>query len=500
MTPFHQRTTSYALRVAAIALAMGVAGCASSKQSGSQAPTPARASADSNRALPGPGALSTPNADPFPSTYKPFPSRPTLIKNVTIFTAAGPRIENGAIFLRDGKIVAVAKSADDQAITQAISGSNPVIIDGQGKFVTPGIIDVHSHMGVYSAPGVEANSDGNEATSPATPEVWAEHSVWPQDPQFPRGLAGGVTTRQILPGSANLFGGRGVVLKVVPSRTVQGMKFPGAKYGLKMACGENPKRVYGERGGPSTRMGNVAGYREQWIKAEEYRRKWDKWNKDREGPPPNRDLAMETLAEVLRGNILVQNHCYRADEMAQMIDIAHEFGYKIRAFHHGVEAYKIADLLAREGIGAAVWADWGAFKMEALDAVRPNLAMLDKAGVKAMIHSDDPSGDQRLNQEVAKAMAAGRAAGIDISEEEAVKWMTINPAWALDLDSRIGSLEPGKNADVVLWSGDPFSVYTHTEKVWVDGALLYDRSDPAEHWRTDFDLGFVPEQTTGGSK
>jgi imidazolonepropionase-like amidohydrolase len=267
-----------------------------------------------------------------------------------------------------------------------------------------------------------------------------------------------------------------------------------------MACGENPKRVYGERGGPSTRMGNVAGYREQWIKAEEYRRKWDKWNKDREGPPPARDLAMETLAEVLRGNILVQNHCYRADEMAQMIDIAHEFGYKIRAFHHGVEAYKIADLLAKEGIGAAVWADWGAFKMEALDAVRPNLALLSKAGVRAMIHSDDPSGDQRLNQEVAKAMAAGRAAGIDISEEDAVKWMTINPAWALGLDSKIGSLEPGKNADVVLWSGDPFSVYAHTEKVWVDGALLYDRSDPTEQWRTDFELGFVPEQTTGGSK
>src|SRR5690606_17308820 len=152
------------------------------------------------------------------------------------------RIENGALFMRDGKIVAVAKSADDQAITQAISGSNPVIIDGQGKFVTPGIIDVHSHMGLYPAPGVAANSDGNEATSPATPEVWAEHSVWPQDPQFPRGLAGGVTTMQILPGSANLFGGRGVTLKVVPSRTVQGMKFPGAKYGLKMACGENPKR------------------------------------------------------------------------------------------------------------------------------------------------------------------------------------------------------------------------------------------------------------------
>jgi imidazolonepropionase-like amidohydrolase len=500
MTTSHQRTTRRVSRAVTVALALAAFGCAPSRGQGAQAPSPARAAADSAAAAPGPGALSTPNANPFPSTYKPFPSRPTLIKNVTILTAAGPRIENGALLMRDGKIVVVAKSANDAAITREISGAEPVIIDGQGKFVTPGIIDVHSHMGVYSAPGVEANSDGNEATSPATPEVWAEHSVWPQDPQFPRGLAGGVTTMQILPGSANLIGGRGVVVKVVPSRTVQGMKFPGAKYGLKMACGENPKRVYGNKGGPSTRMGNVAGYREQWIKAEEYRRKWDKWNKDHQGPPPTRDLAMETLAEVLRGNILVQNHCYRADEMAQMIDIAHEFGYKIRAFHHGVEAYKVADLLAREGIGAAVWADWGAFKMEALDAVRPNLALLSKAGVRAMIHSDDPSGAQRLNQEVAKALAAGRAAGLDISEDDAVKWMTINPAWALGLDSKIGSIEPGKNADVVLWSGDPFSIYSHAEKVWIDGAMLYDRSDPAEEWRTDFELGFVPEQTTGGSK
>lgn len=488
------------MRLAALALAVVIVGCAPAK--GSQAPEPARAAGDSGQktTAPGPGALSVPNADPFPSTYKPFPSKPTLIRNVTILTAAGPRIVNGAVLLRDGKIAVVAKSADDPAIARAVSELHPEVIDGQGKFLTPGIIDVHSHIGVYPAPGVEANSDGNEATSPSTPHVWAEHSVWPHDPQFPRSLAGGVTTQQILPGSANLIGGRSVVLKTVPSRTVQGMKFPGAKYGLKMACGENPKRVYGNRGGPSTRMGNVAGYRAQWIKAEDYRRKWDRWNADHKGDPPSRDLAMETLAEVLRGNILVHNHCYRADEMAQMVDISHEFGYKIRVFHHGVEAYKAADLLAKEGTGAAVWADWGAFKMEALDAVRTNLAILSSHGARAMIHSDDPSGAQRLNQEVAKAVAAGRAAGIPISEDEAIKWMTINPAWALDLDSKIGSIEPGKNADVVLWSGDPFSVYTHTEKVWIDGALLYDRNDPARQWRTDFDLGFTPEQTAGGKK
>jgi imidazolonepropionase-like amidohydrolase len=431
---------------------------------------------------PGPGGLSIPNADPFPSTYVPFASRPTVIRNVNIMTAVGPMIQNGSILLQNGKIAAIGAN-----VTMP---TDAVVIDAGGKYVTPGIIDVHSHLGVYAAPGVPALSDGNEATDPVTAHVWAEHSVWPQDPQFPRNLAGGVTTLQVLPGSANLIGGRSVVLKVVPARSVQGMKFPGAKYGLKMACGENPKRVYQNRG-PSTRMGNVAGYRAAWIGAEQYRRKWDAWLADRKGEPPSRDLKNETLAEVLRGNILVHNHCYRADEMMQMIDIAREFGYAIRSFHHGVEAYKIADVLAKENIAGSLWADWGGFKMEALDAVRANLAIVHAAGGRAIVHSDDPSGSQRLNQEAAKGMAAGRAAGIRITEDDAIKWITINPAWALGLDDRIGSLAVGKNADVVLWSGNPFSVYSRAEKVWIDGAMIFDRLDPANRWRTDFELGYV---------
>ena len=449
-----------------------------------QAPKTPAAADTTHKTPPGMGAVALPNADPFPSTYKAFPSKTTLIKNVTILTAAGPRIVGGSVLLSGGKIAAVGMNVAAPA--------DAVVIDGTGKFVTPGLVDTHSHLGVYSAPGTEANSDGNEATRPVTAYVWAEHSVWPQDPQFPRDLAGGVTTLQVLPGSANLIGGRSVVLKVVPSRSVQGMKFPGAKYGLKMACGENPKRVYGNKGGPQTRMGNVAGYRQAWIDAEAYRRSWDKYLADpTKGDPPGRDLNNETLAEVLRGNILVHNHCYRADEMMQMIDIAHEFGYKIRSFHHGVEAYKIADVLAKEGISGSLWADWGGFKMEALDGVDANLALVDHAGGRAITHSDDPSGSQRLNQETAKGMAAGRAIGLDISEDQAIKWNTINPAWALGLEDKIGSIETGKNADVVLWSGDPFSVYSHADKVWIDGAMLYDRMDPAARWRTDFELGFV---------
>lgn len=470
------------MRVAALALF--VAACAPQRAPSTPAPQGVAAATDSARpGSPGPGALSTPDADPFPSTYKPRATRPTVLRNVNIFTSTGPLIRNGAIYLRDGKVVEVGQAVNAPA--------DAVVIDGQGKYVTPGIIDTHSHLGVYAAPGGEALSDGNEATNPVTANVWAEHSVWPQDPQFPRNLAGGVTTLQVLPGSANLIGGRSVVLKVVPSATVQGMKFPGAKYGLKMACGENPKRVYANRG-PSTRMGNVAGYRTAWIGAEQYRRRWDKWNRDHQGDPPARDLGLETLAEVLRGDILVHNHCYRADEMAQMIDIAHEFGYSIRSFHHGVEAYKVADLLARDSISGSVWADWGGFKMEAVDGVVGNAALLQQAGVRAIIHSDDPSGSQRLNQEAAKALAEGRRLGISLTDEDAIRWITVNAAWALDLQDRIGSLAPGKNADLVLWSANPLSVYSRPERVWIDGALMYDRNDPKLQWRTDFELGYVP--------
>ena len=279
---------------------------------------------------------------------------------------------------------------------------------------------------------MQAHSDGNEATGPVTADVWAEHSVWPQDPGFSRALAnGGVTALQILPGSANLFGGRSVVLKNVYARTMQGMKFPGAPYGLKMACGENPKRVYGGKGRqPSTRMGNIAVDRATWAQAQEYDRRWTKYEKDG-GEPPARNIAMDTLRGVLDGEIRVQNHCYRADEMAIVMDMAKEFGYKVSAFHHAVEAYKIGDLLKANGTCAAVWADWYGFKMESYDGIHENLALLHKAGACVMIHSDDANGIQRLNQEVAKALAAGRRAGIQVSDEMAWTWLSLNPAKAL---------------------------------------------------------------------
>jgi imidazolonepropionase-like amidohydrolase len=429
-----------------------------------------------------PGSIKI-NANPFPSTYARYPGAVTLIRGATVYDGEGGRIEQGVVLLRDGVIAAVGAS------NAVAVPADAVMIDGTGKFVTPGIIDVHSHLGNYPSPGTQAHSDGNEATDPVRADVWAEHSVWPQDPGFSRALAnGGITTLQILPGSANLFGGRSVVLKNVYARTVQGMKFPGAPYGLKMACGENPKRVYGGKSGPSTRMGNIATTRATWLKALDYKRKWEGYEKEG-GEVPDRDLTMDTLRGVLDGQILIHNHCYRADEMAQMIDVAKEMGYKIASFQHAVESYKIADLLRENGICSAMWADWYGFKMEAFDGIEENIAFVERAGACAIVHSDDENGIQRLNQEAAKALAHGRRAGLQMTDAQAWKWLSANPARSLGIYDRTGSLAPGKMADVVLWNGDPFSVYSRPEKVWIDGAMMYDSNDPRRRPVSDFELG-----------
>jgi imidazolonepropionase-like amidohydrolase len=428
--------------------------------------------------------------NPYASTYKAPPSRVTVIRNATILTAAGPAIERGAVLLRDGKVAAVGATVDAPA--------DAVAIDAAGKWVTPGIIDTHSHLGVYAAPGIESLQDGNEMTSPNTAEVSSEHAIWPQDPQFELALAGGVTTMHILPGSGNLFGGRSVTVKNVRARTVDDMKFPGAPYGLKIACGENPMRVYGGRNtAPSTRMGNVAGYRKAWQAATEYRERWRAWKAGGSDPAkrPDRNLQLETLMGVLDGEIRIQNHCYRADEMATMIDISKEFGFKIASFHHAVEAYKVRDLLVAHDICASMWADWWGFKLEAYDGITQNIALVHEAGGCAIVHSDSADGIQRLNQEAAKAIRAGRDAGIAIDRADAVKWLTINPAKALGIEKVTGSLEPGKNADVVIWSADPFSAYAHAERVFIDGVQVFDRADASKAPRSDFQLGILPAPT-----
>lgn len=404
--------------------------------------------------------------EPYESTYVERPASATLFRNVSVYTGDGRTLAPTDVLISDGRIRRIG--------AQPVPADDVAVIEGEGRWLTPGIIDVHSHLGNYASPAVPSTLDHNESVLPNTASVWTEHSVWPQDPQFALALAGGVTTLQILPGSANLFGGRGVTLKNVPARTVQGMKFPGAPQSLKMACGENPKRIYGRQRilPPATRMGNVAGFRAAWAKAAEYRDKRASADADKR---PERDVGLDTLAAVLDGDILVHNHCYRADEMAVMIDVAKEFGYRITAFHHAVESYKVADLLAREGICSAMWADWWGFKLEAFDGVSQNVALVDQAGACAIVHSDSPIGVQRLNQEAAKAMAAARRVGMDVSAGTAWQWISLNAAKALGIAERTGSIEVGKAADVVLWNRDPLSVYARADLVLIDGFTYFDR-------------------------
>ncbi|MFY8297547.1 amidohydrolase [Pseudoalteromonas sp. SS15] len=424
--------------------------------------------------------------NPYPSTYKPVSNKSVLITDATVLTGTGERLESADVYIVDGKIQQVGKDLAVQADTT---------VNAAGKWVTPGIIDVHSHLGAYPSPSVESHQDGNEMISPNTAEVWVEHSVWPQDPGFNRAREGGITTLQILPGSANLFGGRAVTLKNVPAHTMQAMKFPDAPYGLKMACGENPKRVYGRKGvAPYTRMGNMAGYRQAWIEATEYKSAWEQYEAAYKAglnpTAPERDIKYDTLRGVLDGEILIHNHCYKAEEMAMMIDLSKEFGYHAGTFHHGIEAYKVADLLAENGNCAALWPDWWGFKMEAYDMVQENVAIVDAVKNScAVVHSDSDTTIQRLNQEAAKIMYTANQNGFNLTEEHAIKWITYNAAKSLGVADKTGSLEAGKQADVVIWDKNPFSVYSKAQEVYVDGAKVYDRNDEKYQAVSDFMLG-----------
>jgi imidazolonepropionase-like amidohydrolase len=426
-----------------------------------------------------------------------------LVQHATVLTATGKRYDPGFVLMDGGGILAVGEG-DGPA-----PKPGTVVVDGKGKFVTPGIVDPHSHMGVYPVPETEAHDDGNELTDPMTAGLRAEDSFWPQDPAIERAVAGGVTSIGVLPGSGNLIGGRGVVMHLLPQRGARAMRFPGAPEILKMACGENPKRVYHEqKRAPSTRMGNVRALRETFLKAQKYARDWEEWSsrprtdagsgsgsgkgrdkdKEKDSKPPDRDLALETLALVMRGDVLVQWHCYQADDMLAALQIADEFGFKVRAFHHALEAYKIRDVLARRHVAVATWDDWWGFKMEAYDGIPENLALVSEAGARAVVHSDSPIAIQTLNQAAGKALAAGRAAGVKVDEDEALRWLTVNPAWALGIDDQVGTLETGKRADVVVWSEDPFSTYARAELVYVDGQLVFDRAHVGAPW-SDFELG-----------
>jgi imidazolonepropionase-like amidohydrolase len=438
------------------------------------------------------------------------PKAPVIaITGGTVMTAAGKRYAPGMVVLEGGAIKSVGPAGPTPSGAQ--------VIDAAGRFVTPGIIDTHSHIGVYAAPFVSAHSDGNEMVGATTPYARAEYGYWPNDPAITRARAGGVTTALILPGSANLIGGRGFTAIMRPGTQIDHVAFPGAPQTLKMACGENPKRVYGDKGGPQTRMAEYAKFREAYRAAVDYRAKRKryaearaKWEKRRDQaaaknaeldkakadervaaePAPEPvpvDLGLETLAAVLDGEVLVQVHCYRSDELRHMVAIAGELGFKIRSFHHALEAYKVRDLLIKNDVAISTWADWWGFKMEAFDGIPENAALFHASGGRAVIHSDSSIGIQRLNQEAAKAMHAGRRAGLEISDDDALRWVTANPAWVLGVHEMTGTLENGKRADVVVWNTTPLSVYSLADVVLQGGEVVYQRK--AGKRPTDFELG-----------
>ncbi|HWR34890.1 MAG TPA: amidohydrolase [Clostridia bacterium] len=394
------------------------------------------------------------------------PATPTsefVLRNATLLTSTHGRIERGSIHVKDGKIAAFGTTVNAPA--------GVPVIDIAGKFVTAGIIDSHSHMAL--------SDDVNEATSPIVPHMRMEDAFVYTDKAIYRALAAGVTSAMLLHGSADMIGGQSVVIKNKFGLSKEKMLFPGAPASIKFASGENPKRVFGSREQlPSTRMGNFAVQRQALQEAREYMREWDDYTAkakkgDKDAKQPKRDLKLEALADVLRGKFLVHIHCYRADEFLTELQMAKEFGYKVRAFHHALEAYKVADELEKEGVGIDTFADWWGYKYEAWDAIPWNAVMSMRKGVRVAIKSDSDDYIRRLNQEAAKTMRYGGA-----TEQEALQMITLNAAWIMGVEDRVGSIDVGKDADLVLWSDYPLSTYAVADKVWIDGQLWFDRSLP----------------------
>jgi imidazolonepropionase-like amidohydrolase len=394
-----------------------------------------------------------------------LPAPPVFIENGTIITVTKGTIEGGDILIREGKIKQIGKNLHPP--------DNATVIDATGKFVMPGIIDVHSHIGVYSWPDVPAHDDGNEMTDPITPHVRAEDAFNAGDPAIERAIAGGVTTIMTVPGSGNLIGGQAIVVKLKPGRSVDEIRIKDAPPGMKMALGENPKEVYGARNQmPSTRMGNIALMRQWFQKAREYNQKWGlfKRSKKKDKKPPERDLRLEALGDILEGKYLVHVHCYDSDEMRCMLKVADEFGFRVKSIIHGLEAYQLADTLAARDISVCTWTDWWGFKLEAWEGIPQAPGLLASKGVRVVFHSDSPSQIQRLWLDAAKAVRYG------MDRQKALEALTINAAWTLGLEDHIGSIEEGKDADIAIFSGHPFSIYSLVEKTIVDGEVLYDRT------------------------
>jgi imidazolonepropionase-like amidohydrolase len=401
-------------------------------------------------------------ATPPVPTAEPAPT--ILIQNATILTASHGTIEHGSILIKDGKIAEVGTSIKAPA--------NAQVIDANGQFVTPGIIDCHSHIAVdgsVNEGSMAVSSIANIADVLNSDDIAIFHD-----------LAGGVTTANVLHGSANPIGGQTIVIKLRWGQPSAKLPFEGAVPGIKFALGENPKHSnFGGRGAnaryPATRMGVEETIRAAFTEARDYKAEWDKYKK-RSGAgeknliPPRRDLRLEPLVEILEGKRYIHAHCYREDEILMLLRVAKEFGFKVRTFQHVLEGYKVADEIAAAGAGASTFSDWWAYKVEAYDAIPYNAAIMTRRGVIVSINSDDSEEATHLNQEAAKTIKYG-----GLSRDEALKLVTLNPAMQLGIDKRVGSIDAGKDADLVIYNRDPLSPYAVVQKTLIDGRVYFDR-------------------------
>ncbi len=387
-----------------------------------------------------------------------------LIQNATILTVSHGNIEHGSILIKDGKIAEVGPSIKAPKDAQ--------VIDAGGQFVMPGIIDCHSHIAI--------DGDVNEGSIAVSSIANIADVLNPDDVDIYRDLAGGVTVANVLHGSANPIGGQTVVIKLRWGQPASKLPFEGALPGIKFALGENPKHSnFGARGAaaryPATRMGVEETIRGAFAEARDYKAAWDLYNKrtsagEKNLIPPRRDLRLDPLVEVLEGKRYVHSHCYREDEILMLLRVAKEFGFKVRTFQHVLEGYKVADELAAAGVGASTFSDWWAYKVEAFDAIPYNAALMTRRGVVVSINSDDAEEATHLNQEAAKSMKFG-----GLSHDEALKLVTLNPAMQLGIDKRVGSIDTGKDADLVIYNHDPLSAYAVAQKTLIDGRVYFDR-------------------------
>jgi imidazolonepropionase-like amidohydrolase len=388
----------------------------------------------------------------------------TLIRNATVLTITHGALANTDVLIRSGKIAAIGKNLKAAADAR--------VIDATGKYVMPGIVDCHSHSMLDAI---------NEGSISVSSMARTRDVLNPTDVDLYRELAGGVTTLNLLHGSANSIGGQTTTVKIKYGRPIEDFIFPGAPPGIKFALGENPKRSSStpqpgqQRRYPATRMGVEETIRDAFVRARDYKKSWDEYRAAvakgaRNAIPPRRDLQLEPLVEVLEGKRYVHSHCYRADEILMLMNIADEFGFKVRTFQHVLEGYKVAKEIAQHGAGASTFADFWGYKIEAYDAIAYNTAIMVRHGVVTSVNSDSNERARRLNIEAAKAMHYG-----DLTEEEALKLITINPAWQLGIQDRVGSIEVGKDADLAIWTAHPLSVYARVETTFVDGEVFFDR-------------------------